>query len=171
MKEIVKDRKYYNIVKDILDNETFNIIDKIEHHGTSRMGHSIKVSYYSYIIANKFKLHSVETARAGLLHDFFMSSDDRSNKDKFLSTFVHPKYAVINSKELFLINDLEQNIIRTHMFPMNLAIPKYTESWIVSLVDKYVTICEFGRYYASRLKYATNYLYLLVLLNTISFIK
>lgn len=171
MKEIVNDKKYYNIVKDILDDKTFCTIDNIEHHGTSRMEHSLKVSYYSYKIARKLRLHYKETARAGLLHDFFMSNEDRSSKDKFLSTFIHPKYAVINSKEIFEVNELEQSIIRTHMFPINLAIPKYTESWLVSLVDKYVAIGEFGKYYSFRLRYATNYLYLLFTLTLFSVIK
>ena len=168
LERFVKDRQYLNIVKDIIDDKTFNKIDEIEHHGTSRKMHSLRVSYYSYLISKKLGLHYKETARAGLLHDFFMSSDDRTTKDRLLSTFVHPKYAVYNSKELFGVNDLEQNIIRTHMFPINLAIPKYTESWIVSLVDKCVAVCEFATYYKFRLSYATNYLYFFIVLNLVS---
>ena len=46
----------------------------IEHHGISRMEHSIKISYYSYLIAKKLKMDYVSVARGGLLHDFFLDA-------------------------------------------------------------------------------------------------
>ena len=56
-----------NIVGNILDNEEFNQIKRIEHHGTTRFEHSVRVSYYSYKISKLLHLDYVETARAGLL--------------------------------------------------------------------------------------------------------
>lgn len=167
MNQMAEDKDYYMLVGDILNNEQFNEIDKIEHHGTSRMLHSMRVSYYSYKISKKLNLHTKEIARAGLLHDFFMSSDERTKKDKLMSTFTHPKYAVANAECLFNLNKLEHDIIRTHMFPVNLAIPKYLESWIVSVVDKCVATYEFSSSYRFRLSYATNYLYLFLILSLI----
>lgn len=165
MNQITENKEYYILVKDILDNKEFNEIDKIEHHGTSRMLHSMRVSYYSYLVSKALNLHTSEVARAGLLHDFFMSEDDRTNKDRFLSTFTHPKYAVRNAESLFELNKIEHDIIKTHMFPVNIAIPKYLESWIVSIVDKCVATYEFSASYRFRLSYATNYLYLFLILS------
>ncbi len=101
MLNIKKDKNYINIVDNILDNEEFNKIKTIEHHGTTRFDHSVRVSYYSYKLAKMFRLDYKEVARAGLLHDFFLSDEDRNVKDRFISTFTHPKKAVENSDAYF----------------------------------------------------------------------
>lgn len=157
---IEKDSNYMNIVDHILKNDEFNEIKKIEHHGTTRYAHSLRVSYYSYKISKLLHLDYVETARAGLLHDFFISDEERNKKERFVSTFVHPKEAVDNSIRVFGLNEKEMNIIRSHMFPINITLPKYAESWVVSLVDKVVGSYEFGKKFG----YLAN-IYLLFLLN------
>lgn len=78
----------------------------------------------------------------------------------FVSTFVHPKEAVDNSMRVFGINEKEKDIIKSHMFPINISLPKYAESWIVSMVDKVVGSYEFGRKFG----YLVN-VYLILLLN------
>lgn len=165
MKMLIQDRNYHKIVKNILENEKFNEIDKIEHHGTTRMEHSLKVSYYSYVIAKSLRLDYRSTARAGLLHDFFISDNNRKLNEKFVSTFVHPKQSVINSR-MFGLNELEENIIESHMFPIYKCLPKYAESWIVSTVDKVIGFKEFSEKIGKRLVYATN-LVMLFLFTTI----
>lgn len=165
MNKYLFDYEYMKIVNNILNNDTFNEIDSIIHHGTSRLTHSIRVSYYSYKIAKKLNLDYTSCARGGLLHDFFMSDNNRNKKEKLLSTFIHPKYAVINANEIITLNDKEKNIIRSHMFPINLSIPKYLESWIVSLVDKVIGLYEFFITYKNPLKYATQYLYIFTFLS------
>lgn len=159
--KIQNDNRYIDIVEHILKNDEFNKIKTIEHHGTTRFDHSLKVSYYSYKISKLFHLDYEETARAGLLHDFFISDDNRNKKDRFVSTFVHPKEAVNNSIRVFGINEKEMNIIRSHMFPINITPPKYIESWIVTFMDKAIGLFEFVKKFG----YIAN-LYLLILLNT-----
>ena len=78
MEHIFKDENYCTLVNDILNNKDFIKTDNIEHHGTTRFAHSLRVSYYSYILACKLGLNSLSVARAGLLHDYFMSSEDRT---------------------------------------------------------------------------------------------
>lgn len=164
MKEL--DREYNEIVYHILTNEEFNKIKLIEHHGVTRYDHSLKVSYYSYKIAKLLHLDYEDVARGGLLHDFFLSKEDRTFKERFLSTFVHPKQAVLKSLENFNLNEKEIDMIRTHMFPINIAVPKYAESWIVSFVDKGVAIIEFEKKFQVRFAYLFN-IYFLLLLNYI----
>lgn len=166
MNKSKNDREYLFFVSDILENKEFNKLDLIEHHGISRLEHSKRVSYYSYKIAKLLRLNYEATARAGLLHDFFLSEENRNLKDRFLSTFVHPKYAVENSKKHFDINSIEENIIEAHMFPIYKRLPKYAESWIVSSVDKVSAIYEFGRTFGLKLSYATN-LFIILILNNI----
>lgn len=160
------DIEYMSIVGHILDNDEFNKIKKIEHHGVSRFEHSLKVSYFSYKIAKILRLNYNEVAKGGLLHDFFLSADERKMKERFLSTFNHPKKAVSKSNEVFGITDLEKDIIKSHMFPVNMSLPKYAESWVVNLTDKIVGTYEFGMKFGYKLAYITN-LYILFLFNSI----
>ena len=162
-----KDLQYMSIVNNILDNDEFLKIRQIEHHGISRYDHSLKVSYYSYRIAKALHLDYEQTAVGGLLHDFFLSPEDRTQKDRLVSVFTHPKQAVDMAKSQFDLTTKEIDMIRSHMFPINLSVPKYAESWIVSMVDKCVATNEFAIKFRFRLKYAYN----LFLLFAISFIK
>ena len=166
MTKNIENSEYLNLVTDILDNQEFNKLDTISHHGISRLEHSIRVSYYSYKITKILRLNYEVTARAGLLHDFFISAEDRKLKDRFLSTFIHPKYAVKNASEYFEINDLGKNIIESHMFPIYKSLPKYAESWIVSIVDKIAAIYEFSRTVSLKCSYMTN-LFILMILNNL----
>ncbi len=162
----VKDKKYNKIVDNILLDDKFNQIKNIEHHGTTRFEHSLKVSYYSYVIAKVLRLDYEATARAGLLHDYFITDNDRNFNERFVSTFIHPKKAVSNARE-FGISEKEENIIESHMFPFYTSIPKYAESWIVTIVDKVVGIKEFG----VKFSYKFSRVYNLVLISLFTIIK
>lgn len=153
---------YYCLVEDILNNNEFNKLETIEHHGTNRLEHSKKVSYYSYKICQKLHIDYISAARAGLLHDFFMSKNNRTTKDRILSFFTHPKKALKTANQHFELNDKEQNIIECHMFPVNITLPKYLESWIVSITDKIVGTYEFLEKISLRQLYVPN-LFLLII--------
>lgn len=163
----IKDSDYIDIVENILENKEFNKLKLIEHHGLSRFDHSLKVSYYSYKIAKLFHLDYRETARGGLLHDFFLSPVNRSTKDKFISTFVHPAKALETAKNHFDLTMKEENMIMGHMFPINIAIPKYLESWIINVVDTVIAVSEF----AFKFKFKFRYIYNVALLIIIGFMK
>jgi uncharacterized protein len=126
----------------------------------------MRVSYVSYKVAKFLHLDYEQTARAGLLHDFFLSEENRSQKEKIISTFVHPKYAIDNASYYFSLSDKEKDIIESHMFPIYHKIPKYAESWIVSSVDKVVGTYEFAHKFKYQFSYVTNFI-LLMLLNSI----
>lgn len=166
MERFYNDIEYIQIVQEILKDSEFQKIRNIEHHGITRMDHSIKVSYYSYRLAKAFQLNKKEVARAGLLHDFFFSSEERNFKDRVISTFTHPKKAVKTAEANFTLNKIEENIIHSHMFPFYCSIPKYAESWIVTIVDKIVGSGEFLQKFGYKLSYLVN-IYIIVLLNTI----
>lgn len=166
MQKVQNDIEYLNLINNILNNEEFNKIKNIEHHGVTRFEHSLRVSYYSYKVSKILKLDYKQVVTGGLLHDFFISDEDRTKKDRFLSVFNHPKKAVKNASEHFEITDKEKDIIRSHMFPINLSVPKYAESWVVSIVDKIVGTYEFSRKFGYKLVYATNVL-MVFLLNSI----
>ena len=166
MSSHLKDSQYIEIVNNILDNEDFQKIKKIEHHGISRYDHSLKVSYYSYKVSKMLKLDYEQVAVGGLLHDFFLSKEDRDMKDRAVSFFVHPKKALQMSENIFDLTLKEKDMIKSHMFPMSLSIPKYLESWIVSSVDKVVAVNELSLKCSFKLKYVYS-LFLLFIFRTI----
>lgn len=137
------DKYYQNLIEDILENDDFKKLNEIVHHGTTRYDHSLRVSYYSYKVCKLLRLDYIAAARAGLLHDFFLMNRSYPFRTRFKYIFVHPKYASMNSKKYYMLSDKEINIIESHMFPIYYVLPKYLESWIVSLIDKLIATYEF----------------------------
>lgn len=129
-------KKFLNIVQDILDNEEFQKLKDIKHHDTNRYEHSLRVSYYSYLITKMLGLKYKETARAGLLHDFFLEENYKEKISKRLDTLLkHPIFALETASKYYELTDLQKDIIVSHMYPVTLNPPKYLESWIVDLID------------------------------------
>ena len=157
----INSKEYKKIVKHILRNKEFKKLYNIEHHGISRYEHLVKISYYSYKLAKKLKLDYKSVAIGGLLHDFYLDGNERSKKRKFLDTFTHPKKALYTSIDNFNLNEIEKNIIISHMFPIYLSIPKYKESVLVNLVDKVIGANEMLHEYHYKFRYQFNYLYVL----------
>jgi len=159
------DLEYMSLVRDIIDNEEFNKTKDIMHHGLNRFDHCIRVSYYSYKVTKLLRLGYKDVARAGLLHDFFFVDNNEVDTTKRIDVLMnHPKYALINAKRYFELNDREEDIITSHMFPVSPRVPKYVESWIVDIVDNVVAIGEALYTTRKHLKVAVNFL-LLVILN------
>ena len=152
----LNDLQYMNIVDKYINNKKFQKTKSIEQHGITRFEHSLKVSYYSYKIAKLLRLNYRETAVGGLLHDFFISSNNMGKKEKFSLFFSHPKYALKTASDEFELTILEKDIIRNHMFSTTPAVPKYLESWIVCLVDKCIATKEFSFKFRGQLRYAYN---------------
>ena len=78
-------------------------------------------------------------------------SENLKKKKKFstLHAFIHPYEALINSNTYFnnLMNERVENAILVHMFPLSLfnkvKLPKYKESWIITYIDKAVSLKDF----------------------------
>ena len=156
------DKHFLNIIDEYMNNEEFQKTNGIKQHGTTRYEHSMRVSYYSYVIARFLHLDYEETAIGGLLHDFFINP---SEMGKIKAFFTHPKLALDKSMLEFDLSDKELDIIKSHMFPTSFFIPKYLESWIVSLVDKCVASYEFSLKFKLRMKYAYDLFLLFIISN------
>ena len=141
---------------------------EVRHHDSNRLAHSLKVSYYSYKVSKILHLDYEQAACGGLLHDFFIERtvNYENPKDKFLLyTTKHPLLALKNAEEHFDITEKEADMIKCHMFPLDIRIPKYAESWVVNLVDTCVSTFEFSKKFGYQFSYLFN-LYLILLFNT-----
>ncbi len=159
----IADKEYFYIVRDILEHQEFQRLSSIIHHGNNRFDHSMRVSLFSYRVSKFLHLDYVRVARAALLHDFFFEENEGVSKKKRTSVLVkHPQYALENASRYFELSDMEKDIIVSHMFPVNLRIPKYFESWIVDVVDDIVAVYE--KSYVLRKQLSTSVSFLFVIL-------
>ena len=145
-----KDEEFRQIIKPILDNSNFEETKNITHHGITRYDHSMRVAYFSYIITKFLRLDYKETTEAALLHDFF--TEEVKDKNQVARLRQHPTYAVKNAKKYFDLSEKQEDIIKTHMFPVTFTPPKYLESWIVDLVDDISAIYEQAMTTSKKLK-------------------
>ena len=137
---------FFMIINDILLNENVQKLKNFKHHyGSTRFEHCLSVSYYSYIICKFLHLDYISASRAGMLHDLFFYDSNIAEKPKF-HLWKHPKTALTNAKELFTLNDKECDIILKHMWPITFIPPKYIESYVICIVDKYCAIYEWLNY-------------------------
>lgn len=64
--------EYMSCVWDLMDEQKIQKLDEhVQHCNTSRLQHSINVSYYSFLICRFMGWDYRSAARAGLLHDMF----------------------------------------------------------------------------------------------------
>ncbi len=139
---------YYDCIRDIINSGELEQLKDITHHiSTTRFQHCLNVSYYSYIVCKKFRLNARSAARAGLLHDLFYYDRKEYNamreKGQFSHSRMHSVIALRNAEQLTDITPLERDIIEKHMFPMTIKLPKYKESYVITIIDKYCAVLEF----------------------------
>ena len=140
-------KEYFEFVKDLLDNEVVGEMKKFRHHySTTCYQHCINVSYYNYIVCKKLGLNARAAARAGMLHDLFLYDwrDEPRKKGELPHGFTHPRKALNNAKEHFELDKMEEDIILKHMFPLTVIPPRYAESYVIVMIDKYAALLEFG---------------------------
>lgn len=137
--------EYLDCVQDLLDHPSVQSMEQYtQHGGTSILEHAMSVSYLSYKVCKARGYDYRSAARGGLLHDFFLYQRHVDKPYKGWHTTGHPRLALKNALELFDINEVEQDIIKKHMWPICLGAPRYRESFMVSMVDKYCCATEFS---------------------------
>lgn len=143
-------REFLEIIDDLLKNDQVNKMKNYRQHcDISTFEHCRNVSFICYVICKKFNLDYVSAARAGMLHDLFLY-DWRAKRphQKFrdLHAFSHPKIALENARKVTSLSDKEEDIILKHMWPLTIKLPRYKESYIITIADKYSAILESCQY-------------------------
>lgn len=155
-------KEFNSIITDIINNKEFQKMKKITHHGITRFNHSLRVSYYTYLVTKKLKLNYIDATRAALLHDFF--SDETENMKTKKALKEHPKIALDNSKKYYELSKMQEDIILKHMYPITTKMPKYKESWIVDIVDDVASLYERTYSVNKQFKTAVRFLFIMLLI-------
>lgn len=154
-------QEFSSLIKDLTSNEVVqNMKNFRQHYDTNCYEHCKKVAFYSYLICKKYGLDYRAVARAAFLHDLFLYDwRSKENRDNNWHAFSHPRISLDNAKQITDLNLKEQEIILKHMWPLTIIFPKYKETYIVSLVDKYCALEESFEHYKKNRKLQKFYRY------------
>ena len=142
-KVLERHEQFYEIVGDLLEMDFVKKLDEYQQHcGTSRLQHSINVSYYSFCMAKAFRLDEQSAARSGLLHDLYFIDWRNSDMSGWKHVVTHPKTALENAEQITEINAVEKDAIVKHMWPITLMPPRYAVSYVVAAADRISTVGE-----------------------------
>ena len=109
-----RDKEYMTYVGQLIQHPKVQKLADIPHHiHSNRLEHSIHVSY-----------------------------DWRETKFTKSHAWIHPRIAVRNARKITDLNAKEEDIIIKHMWGATLAPPRYKESFVVTMVDKYWAVKE-----------------------------
>lgn len=150
MKWTAQDREEFTrLAEAILWHPQFLELKKyIQHGNTTCYDHSINVAFYCFVKAKKKnrkkkKINIESLVRGALLHDLFLYDWHAKGREFRFHGFRHPRIAHGNAKKLFELNEIEENIILSHMWPLTITrFPKYRESRMVAFYDKIVSMKE-----------------------------
>lgn len=139
-------KKFYDeITKDsgITDTKDF-----MQHGSTTRLLHSVAVSYYSYRLALLLGMDDniKDLVLGALTHDYFLYDSKDGDASRKGHGVNHPHIALENAEKEFQLSDIEKDIIVKHMFPVTFVPPKYKETVIVCLIDKACAVYEFFKH-------------------------
>ena len=125
------------------DPKTLRMKDYTQHGKVSTYDHCLDVAKTSYRLSRglRLKVKEKELVRGAFLHDYFLY--DWHHHDGKWHGFTHPDEAARNAKRDFDLTDTEEDIIKSHMWPLTLRqIPKSREAALVCIADKICSLKE-----------------------------
>ena len=136
--------------RDILLDPKAQQMKNFTQHGTTTVfEHCVSVAKFSLLMAYylertlRIKVDRDSLVRAALLHDYFLYDwHDKTVPGHNIHGFTHPRTAMLNADRDFGLNEVEKDIISKHMFPLTFMPPRYRESVLVTLADKWCALCE-----------------------------
>lgn len=143
---MLPNRQVFKYGYEILNSAEFNRLDEFKQHGNlSVKEHSINVANKAIEYVDKYNINCDKKSLVVgcLLHDFFLY-DWHTNKNRYskLHAFTHPTTALKNANHYFELNEIEQEIIKKHMWPTTIIPPTKKEAWIIVWIDKKCAIQE-----------------------------
>ncbi|MDH7497513.1 MAG: HD family phosphohydrolase [Syntrophomonadaceae bacterium] len=136
-------RLFRECIADLESDPAVRALDDYTHHlRFSRLEHCLHVAYVSFLACRRLGLDYRAAARGGLLHDFYFYDSRTTRVAQGLHCHAHPRIALANALSRYPLNEVEQDIIARHMWPVTVIPPRFKESYVVSLMDKYCATRE-----------------------------
>lgn len=149
----MEDALYNDIIDlggDIIVSERFARAGDVPHH--SKSGnialHSLETAGYALRLARWLGAHGVavsewDVVRASLLHDIGMTEEDVFRSPSHVKARSHPQEGARIAREEFGANEVQEEAILRHMWPVFWVVPPRTpEGWVVSAADKCCSMRE-----------------------------
>ena len=141
---------------DVLDSASHQSCAKYIQHGTTNIqDHTISVACMCVKLTRVFHLQKYDhydLIRGALLHDYFLYDwHVKDENRKGLHGYTHASEAVQRAAEDFSVTPRMASAMKTHMWPLNIAIPHTREAWILTTADK---ICSFNEIFRKPYYYA-----------------
>ncbi|SEP76037.1 uncharacterized protein SAMN02910289_00560 [Lachnospiraceae bacterium RM5] len=137
---------YNETIRELANDPLVRSMENYSQHGSSNtFKHCMHVAEVSGKISKflRLKVNTKDLARGAMLHDFFLYDIHNGDVKAFDHGMYHAEIALENANERYDLSDIEKNIIYSHMWPLNIThLPKYKESVIVGIADKYSAIYE-----------------------------
>lgn len=141
--DIYLDRTFCQMIEPLIREEKVQEMRKYMSHGyTDCLTHSVYVAYIAYKIGKKRGFDYKALIRAGMLHDLYLYDWHHPSDRPGLHGMTHARLALHNALKIVKLNHMEKDIIEKHMWPLNPRLPKYHESVILMIADRYVSTLE-----------------------------
>lgn len=140
--------RYASTLRDLQSDSRVLMMKKFpQHGGTNTYDHCMNVTVTAVRLARAFRLKEYKLANivvGGMLHDFYLYDYHKHRRTpRGIHAFSHPQAALDNAREIRDLNKRQENVIASHMFPATISrAPRYAESWIVNIADKYCALRE-----------------------------
>ena len=148
-------KEYLNCIQPLLRRKEIRSMKQYRHHlDTDGFCHCMHVSCMMYMVCKLFRLDYKAAARAGLLHDFFLYDwhDYFKQTHSPFHLFTHAGVALNNANRYFVLTNREQDMIKNHMWPVTVFLPKYKETYLLTIIDKICSILEIFQWLFSKIR-------------------
>ena len=125
--------------------EIQHMADFSQHNGNTTLQHVRNVAWVSFRMAKKlgWDIDEVSLARGAMLHDYYLYNIREEGISDYDHGIHHPLMALHNARKLKRLTRKEENIIRSHMWPLTLLHPPTSrEALLVSMADKVCAVNE-----------------------------
>ena len=135
-------RKVRQLGEEVIGSERFRAAREIPHHrGVSVAEHSLNVAKESCRIAEWLERRGVsvsaeDVVRGSLLHDIGMTETPVFRSPSWKKAYSHPDRGAELAREEYRANEVQEDAVRRHMWPICVVPPKHREGWIVLAADK-----------------------------------
>lgn len=141
-----------HMAADILQSDRFAKARRVRHHNEhcNIASHSLETTEHALRISRILERRGImvneeDVIRACLLHDIGMTEDGVFLSPSYRKAHSHPREGSRIARDEFGANDVQEDAIRHHMWPIGLIPPHSTEGWVIVAADKCCSLIEVQR--------------------------